>query len=108
MKTVQMKFSNRVVTVPESRMDSYLKRGYDHIDLDGTILTRATGGKVVNIAEHNALLDELEVLKAGAGSEELEALNDAYEKLEAEHATLKKENATLKGENTKLKKELEK
>lgn len=74
----KVKKLNRVLTVEDSVVPSYLKAGYDEIDEKGEVVKRATGGRTVSIAEYNKVLDELDGLKA--------------------------ENKKLKTENTKLKK----
>lgn len=74
-----MRKGNRVIHVNEGRVNSFLAQGYDQINEKGEIVKRATGGRTVNIAEYNAVVEELEALK--------------------------KENATLKAKITKLEKE---
>ena len=59
----KVKKANRVLTVDESVVESYLKDGYDQIDEKGEVVKRATGGRTVSLAEHNKVLDELEGLK---------------------------------------------
>lgn len=76
---VKMRKGNRVIHVNEGRVNSFLAQGYDQINEKGEIVKRATGGRTVNIAEYNAVVEELEALK--------------------------KENATLKAKITKLEKE---
>lgn len=74
----KVKKANRVLTVDESVVPSYLKDGYDQVDDKGKVIKRATGGRTVSISEYNTVAKELEELKA--------------------------ENKKLKAENTKLKK----
>ncbi|PEP21703.1 hypothetical protein CN566_28280 [Bacillus wiedmannii] len=76
---VKVKRLNKTLNIDEGRLESYLRDGYDQIDEQGNIVTRATGGREVSLAEHNKALDE----------------NDH----------LKEENKKLKSEVTKLKKE---
>lgn len=76
---VKVKRLNKTLHIDEGRLESYLRDGYDQIDEQGNIVTRATGGREVSLAEHNKVLDE----------------NDH----------LKEENKKLKSEVTKLKKE---
>ena len=59
----KVKKLNRVLTVSDEAVDSYLKRGYDQIDDAGKIIKRATGGRMVPISEYNKLLEENEKLK---------------------------------------------
>lgn len=54
---------NRLLTVSDQAVESYLKRGYDQVDNDGNILKKATGGKKVALNVHNKVLKELEELK---------------------------------------------
>lgn len=63
---VRLRKANRVVTVQEMLAPGYLKRGYDQIDDNGNIMKHATGGKTVSIAEHVAVLKELEEIKTKA------------------------------------------
>lgn len=91
---VKMRKGNRVIHVEEGRVNSFLAQGYDQVNENGEIVKRATGGRTVNIAEYNAVVKELEELKAGG-----------VDKLKAEIEALKKENTTLKGKVTKLEKE---
>lgn len=93
----KIKKGNRILDVEASRVESYLKQGYDQINASGDIIKPATGGKVVPVGEYNKLREELEGLKAGASDQ---ALKD-------EIAELKSEVKKLKTENTKLKKELD-
>ncbi|UYG93191.1 hypothetical protein [Cytobacillus firmus] len=60
----KVKKLNRVLTVEDSAVPSYLKAGYDEIDEKGEVVKRATGGRTVSIAEYNKVLDEVESLKA--------------------------------------------
>ena len=92
---VKMHKGNRIIHVEEGRVNSFLAQGYDQVNEKGEIVKRATGGRTVNIAEYNAVVEELEKLKAGGVNE-----------LKAEIEALKKENATLKGKVTKLEKEV--
>lgn len=82
---VKVKRLNKTLNIDEGRLDSYLLDGYDQIDEEGNIITRATGGRNVSLAELNAALDEKDVLVA-------------------ENDKLKSENSKLKAENSKLKK----
>ncbi|MFP3414993.1 hypothetical protein SB773_26050 [Bacillus sp. SIMBA_074] len=82
---VKVKRLNKTLNIDEGRLDSYLLDGYDQIDEDGTIITRATGGRNVSLAEFNAVLVE-------------------KDELVTENEKLKSENSKLKAENSKLKK----
>lgn len=73
-----MRKGNRVIHVEEGRVNSFLAQGYDQVNEKGEIIKRATGGRTVNIAEYNMVVEELEALK--------------------------KENATLKAKIAKLEK----
>lgn len=68
---------NRVLTVNDNAVESYLQRGYDQIDEKGKVTKQATGGKSVTVEQYNKLAEELD--------------------------NVKKENASLKGQITKLK-----
>lgn len=76
---VKVKRLNKTLNIDKDRLVSYLLDGYDQIDEEGNIVTRATGGRNVSLAEYNKVLDE---------KDELE-----------------KENKKLKSELSKLKKE---
>ena len=94
-----VKKDNRVLTVEESSVSTYLKQGYDQVELnekgdDYVIVKRATGGKKVSYSEYVTLLEENETLK--------EQLTDADNNGEVDK--LKAENKALKAEITKLKK----
>lgn len=77
---VKMRKGNRVVHVDKRRAQVLLSQGYDHIDDNGKIIERATGGRVVNIAEHNQALDKIEKLK-----QEISNLKGKITKLENEN-----------------------
>ncbi|MBU9711067.1 hypothetical protein [Evansella tamaricis] len=98
MKLPKIKKGNRVLTVKEERLSSYLKQGYDQVDEKGEVVKRATGGKTISLGEYNKVVDELEKLKKTPAN--TDELNKQVEDLKAE---LKK----VRTENTKLKKELE-
>jgi hypothetical protein len=56
---------NRILTVNDNEVESFLKQGYDQIDeKTGEIIRRATAGKVVPVAEFNKVLEENAALKA--------------------------------------------
>ncbi|WP_018767712.1 hypothetical protein [Bacillus sp. 105MF] len=82
---VKVKRLNKTLNIDEGRLDSYLLDGYDQIDEEGTIITRATGGRNVSLAEYNGVLTEKDALMV-------------------ENEKLKSENSKLKAENSKLKK----
>ncbi|EOP10447.1 hypothetical protein [Bacillus cereus] len=82
---VKVKRLNKTLNIDEGRLDSYLLDGYDQIDEEGNIITRATGGRNVSLAELNAVLAEKDLLVI-------------------ENDKLKSENSKLKAENSKLKK----
>ncbi|MED1403867.1 hypothetical protein P4U07_13695 [Bacillus mycoides] len=82
---VKVKRLNKTLNIDEGRLDSYLLDGYDQIDEAGNIITRATGGRNVSLAEFNGVLAE-------------------KDELVAENEKLKSENSKLKAENSKLKK----
>lgn len=76
---VKVKRLNKTLNIDKGRLASYLLDGYDQIDEEGNVITRATGGRNVSLAEYNKVLDE----------------KDEFEK----------ENKKLKSEVAKLKKE---
>ncbi|PFA22343.1 hypothetical protein CN384_25805 [Bacillus thuringiensis] len=78
---VKVKRLNKTLNIDEGRLDSYLLDGYDQIDEEGNIITRATGGRNVSLAEYNKVLDENDQLK------------EENKKLKSEVAKLKKEAA---------------
>ncbi|MBJ8031448.1 hypothetical protein [Bacillus cereus group sp. N21] len=82
---VKVKRLNKTLHIGEGRLTSYLLDGYDQIDEEGNIITRATGGRNVSLAEFNGVLAEKDALVA-------------------ENEKLKSENSKLKAENSKLKK----
>lgn len=82
---VKVKRLNKTLNIDEGRLDSYLLDGYDQIDEEGNIVTRATGGRNVSLAEFNGVLTE-------------------KDELLSENEKLKSENNKLKAENSKLKK----
>lgn len=69
---------NKVLSVTDNAVASYLAEGYDEIDKTGKVIKEATAGKTITVEEHNKVI--------------------------AENETLKKENETLKKENDSLKK----
>ncbi|PEP88610.1 hypothetical protein [Bacillus pseudomycoides] len=83
--TVKVKRLNKVLNIEKDFLASYLNDGFDQINEDGTIITRATGGRNVSLAEYNGVLSEKDTLVA-------------------ENEKLKSENSKLKAENSKLKK----
>lgn len=85
---VKVKRLNKTLNIDKDRLASYLLDGYDQIDEEGNIVTRATGGRNVSLAEYNKALDELDGLTA------------ENEKLKAENSKLKTENKNLKKETT--------
>lgn len=64
MAQVTVKKHNKVLNIEDTRLESYLLQGFDQIDKNGAVLTKATGGKTVSLAEYNKVLDENESLKA--------------------------------------------
>lgn len=100
----KLRKGNRVITIPESQVKSYLQRGYDEIDESGQVLTHATGGKSVPLAEYNKIVAELEKLKsagtgvnAGEVEEKLKEAENRIGELEEEVKVLEKENERLDG-----------
>lgn len=81
---------NRILTVNDQAVASYLKEGYDEIDNKGKVIKAATGGKTVTLGEFN---------KVNAA---LQDLSKKHDELTLEHEELKKENTALKGQVTKL------
>ncbi|MES5869193.1 hypothetical protein [Bacillus cereus group sp. RP32] len=78
---VKVKRLNKTLNIDEGRLDSYLLDGYDQIDEEGNVITRATGGRNVSLAEYNKALDENDHLK------------EENKKLKSEVSKLKKEAA---------------
>ncbi|WP_044737109.1 hypothetical protein [Geobacillus kaustophilus] len=64
MDVVKVRKQNRILEIPESRLEAFLQQGYDQIDEQGNVVRRATGGRYVSVAEYNQLADELEKAKA--------------------------------------------
>ncbi|MEG2274832.1 MAG: hypothetical protein RSC44_05835 [Clostridia bacterium] len=52
---------NVELTVDETEVESFLKKGFDEIDSKGKIKKEATAGKNISIEEH---MKEIDVLKA--------------------------------------------
>jgi len=90
---VKVRKGNRILDIDEGRLLAHLQQGYDQIDSEGKVVKRATGGRSLSLAEHNAVVDELEKLKSVD--------------LAKENEDLTKENKALKAKVTKLEKELE-
>ena len=101
MAQITVKKKNKVLNIEDTRLESYLKQGYDQIDKDGKVVEKATGGKMVSLAEFNKAVEDLD-----AANEKIAELESRD--LEVELAEAKKEIKNLKTENTKLKKELDK
>ena len=93
MAQVTVRKNNKVLNIEDTRLDSYLLQGFDQIDKDGKVVTKATGGKAVSLAEYNKVVEERDALKGTDLAQELEAA--------------RKEIKALKTENTKLKKNLD-
>jgi len=72
----KVKKLNRVLTVNDNAVNSYLKEGYDQIDEKGKIIKLATGGKTISVAMYNEILEEIKELK-----EENKKLKDEIKKL---------------------------
>lgn len=97
MNRAKVKKRNRVLIVDKYEVDSYLKQGYEEVDVNtGEVIQRATGGRTVSLAEHNKVLDELESLKSN--QENTVELDQVL----TENEELKKEVTSLKGQVTKL------
>ncbi|APB37976.1 hypothetical protein [Heyndrickxia coagulans] len=63
MGEIRVRKENRVLTIPETRLHVYLQDGYDQIDDVGNVIKRATGGRMVSLAEYNRLLDRVAELE---------------------------------------------
>lgn len=74
---------NRQLTVQDDIVASYLAEGYDQIDTEGNIVKRATGGRLVPLAEFNKVIEENEKLKAV-----VKDLKEEKEVLEADNERL--------------------
>lgn len=59
----RVKKENRILTVEETEVQSFLNRGYDEVDEKGKVIRRATGGRMVSLAKYNQALEEIEKLK---------------------------------------------
>lgn len=86
---------NKLLVVNDDQVDSYLIQGYSEIDSEGNELRKATGGKVVPLAEHYAVVKELEELKkspavTGNESEEITDMKADIKVLEQENERLDK------------------
>jgi hypothetical protein len=64
MDVVKVRKQNRILDIPESRLEAFLQQGYDQIDEKGNVVRRATGGRTISVAEYNKVVDELEKAKA--------------------------------------------
>jgi cell shape-determining protein MreC len=83
---------NRQLTVQDDVVESYLAEGYDQIDLEGNVVKRATGGRMVPLAEFNKVLEALEAADV--------------EKLEQKIKDQQEEIKVLENENDRLTKQL--
>lgn len=95
---VIVKKENRVLTVEEQNLSSYLTEGYDQVELNEertayVVITRATGGREVTLSELNTVIKEKEAVIA-----ERDDLLAENKKLKAEIAKLKKDTAADKTE----------
>lgn len=54
---------NRVIDVQDELAASYLAEGYDQIDVNGNIIKKATGGRMIPLAEYNKLYDKVNDLQ---------------------------------------------
>lgn len=59
---VTVKRLNKILTVPEERLEYYLSEGYDQIE-NGKIVKRATGGRTIPLGEYNKLVDRVKELE---------------------------------------------
>lgn len=59
----KVKKDNRILTVDNDRLQSFLAQGYDQIGEGGKVIKRATGGRNVTIQQYNKLAEQLEELK---------------------------------------------
>jgi SMC interacting uncharacterized protein involved in chromosome segregation len=99
----KMKKDNKVLDVRDEFINYYLQDGYDLVDQEtGETVQKATGGRMVSLAEHNAVLEELEALKAAQDNNKITELqqiikdkNEEIKALEADNDRLTK---TLKGQ----------
>lgn len=91
----KMRKENRVADVHEDQVAHFLADGYDQIDIEGNIIKRATGGRMVPLPEFNKVLDELEFSKA-----KIKDLQDELKVMEEENIRLDK---VLKGHNNNRK-----
>ncbi|WJQ02863.1 hypothetical protein QT236_12545 [Geobacillus stearothermophilus] len=64
MDVVKVRKQNRILDIPESRLEAFLQQGYDQIDEKGNVVRRATGGRTISVAEYNKVVEELEKAKA--------------------------------------------
>lgn len=86
MNVVTVRRQNKVLNVPEERLEYYLSEGYDAIDKNGNVVKHATGGKEVPLGEHNKLVQELEAAK-----EYIKALEEKVASLEGSQKEAEKE-----------------
>lgn len=89
-----VKRENRVLTVHEDILHTYLLEGYDQIDNEGNVVKRATGGRNVNLIEHNKVLDETDALRA-----KIKDLQEEIKVLEADNERLTKQARALNNNN---------
>ena len=59
---VTVKRLNKILTVPEERLEYYLSEGYDQIE-NGKVVKRATGGRTIPLGEYNKLVDRVKELE---------------------------------------------
>ena len=110
----KVKKGNRILTVNETEKAFYLSEGYDVVELndDGNyeVTEKATGGRTYTTAEYNAVVEELEKVKADLEEHKANAVIPAKEFNRQEAIeTLKEKNVEFKGNasNDELKKLLE-
>lgn len=86
MNVVTVRRQNKVLNVPEERLEYYLSEGYDAIDKNGNVVKHATGGREVPLGEYNKLVKELEAAK-----EYIKALEEKVASLEGSQKESEKE-----------------
>jgi cell shape-determining protein MreC len=91
---LKVRKENRVLFVTEQTLPAYLNDGYDQVDeVTGEVIKRATGGRIVTVAELNKAIDRIE---------ELEKELAAKEESPSQIADLKEEIKVLEAENVRL------
>lgn len=93
----KLRKGNRVIEVNQSQVKGYLQRGYDEINEVGEVVTAATGGKTVSLAEYNKVKAQLKEALQNGSAKEVADLEQRIKDLLNDIKALEEENARLDG-----------